>query len=191
MFETERLILRGFRDSDMDYLLKLWNNRVTQRFFYLDYVAPKGEKFVKESIKPDMEKAALHVMITSKEKKNENGEGEVMGYAALTILVPKNREGYLEIGLLPEWQSKGYGTEAMRFMVDHGFREFQLHRATLEVLEGNVAARTVYSKIGFKEEGRRRRQNWVDGHWEDVFIMGMLDDEWAEDYKQRQQQKYK
>ncbi|TFK52500.1 acyl-CoA N-acyltransferase [Heliocybe sulcata] len=147
MFETERLILRGFRDSDMDYLLKLWNNPVTQRFLYNDYIAPKGEKFAKEVIKPGIEKATLHVMITSKEKKGENGEGEVMGYAALVMLFPKNREGYLEIGLLPEWQSKGYGTEAMRFIVDHGFREFQLHRATLGVLEGNAAARAVYSKM--------------------------------------------
>jgi len=35
---------------------------------------------------------------------------------------------------------------------------------------------------GFKEEGRKRRANWVDGHWEDSFSMGVLDEEWAEMY---------
>lgn len=31
---------------------------------------------------------------------------------------------------------------------------------------------------GFKEEGRKRRCNWVEGHWEDMIYMGILDDEW-------------
>jgi RimJ/RimL family protein N-acetyltransferase len=33
---------------------------------------------------------------------------------------------------------------------------------------------------GFKEEGVRRRGNLVDGHWEDIVSMGVLDDEWLE-----------
>jgi hypothetical protein len=35
---------------------------------------------------------------------------------------------------------------------------------------------------GFKLEWRKRRGNWVDGYWEDILIMGVLDDEWAELY---------
>ncbi|KZT19509.1 acyl-CoA N-acyltransferase [Neolentinus lepideus HHB14362 ss-1] len=147
MFETDRLILRAFRESDWEYILKLWNNPTTQRFLWLDYVTPRGDKFVKDVLKPGMENATLYVIITSKDKRQANGEGEVMGYCEMAIANPKNREGHLEIGLLPEWQGMGYGTEALRFVVDHGFREFQLHRMSLGVLEGNAAARAVYTKM--------------------------------------------
>ncbi|KZT19510.1 acyl-CoA N-acyltransferase [Neolentinus lepideus HHB14362 ss-1] len=182
MFETDRLILRGFRESDVEVLLKLFNDPATQRYLWPDYLSPRGEKFVKDVLKPGMEKATLYVIITSKDK-----DGEAMGYAALTVNTPKNRDGHLEIGLLPEWQGKGYGTEALRFVVDHGFREFQLHRASLGVLEGNVAARAMYTKLGFREEGRKRQKNWVNGHWEDAIMMGMIDHEWAEWDQLRQQ----
>ncbi|KAG1854860.1 acyl-CoA N-acyltransferase, partial [Suillus subluteus] len=75
-----------------------------------------------------------------------------------------------------------WGSEATKFTVDHAFRALGVQRVSLTVLEGNEAAIAVYKKIGFKEEGRKRRANWIDGHWEDSLSMGVLDEEWAEMY---------
>lgn len=29
------------------------------------------------------------------------------------------------------------------------------------------------------EEGRKRKANWVDGKWEDIIFMAILEEEWA------------
>jgi RimJ/RimL family protein N-acetyltransferase len=35
---------------------------------------------------------------------------------------------------------------------------------------------------GFVMEGTQRKENWVDGKWEDIYTMGVLETEWAERY---------
>ncbi|KAG1743328.1 acyl-CoA N-acyltransferase [Suillus paluster] len=109
-----------------------------------------------------------------------------MGQCSIKVTEPvKNRDGLFGIGMLPKFWGKGYGTEATKFIVDHAFRVLGVQRVSLNVLEGNEAAIAVYKKckaIGFKEEGRKRRANWHDGHWEDGLSMGVLDEEWAKRY---------
>lgn len=36
------------------------------------------------------------------------------------------------------------------------------------------------SRRGFTEEGRIRKGVWIEGAWEDIILMGILDEEWAE-----------
>ncbi|EPQ54542.1 acyl-CoA N-acyltransferase [Gloeophyllum trabeum ATCC 11539] len=180
MFETDRLVLRAFRESDWEPLLRIWNDPVAQRFLWNDWVVPRGDKFVKDVLKPGMEAATLYVVITLK----ENREGEFMGWCALAQGNAKNRDAMTEIGLLREYQGKGYGTETLEFIIGYAFRNFGLHRISLGVLEGNAAARAVYKKIGFREEGATKEANWIDGGWEDAIRMSILDREWAEQHGQ-------
>lgn len=37
----------------------------------------------------------------------------------------------------------------------------------------------IYSRSGFVMEGSLRKANWADGKWEDIYEMGMLEEEWA------------
>lgn len=34
---------------------------------------------------------------------------------------------------------------------------------------------------GFKEEGRIRKGVWIEGAWEDIILMGILEEEWVSD----------
>lgn len=36
---------------------------------------------------------------------------------------------------------------------------------------------------GLVEEGRKRKANWIDGKWEDIVFMGILEEEWAAQQK--------
>ncbi|KAG1797743.1 acyl-CoA N-acyltransferase [Suillus plorans] len=94
---------------------------------------------------------------------------DYIGFCCINLLEAKNRDA--------RFWGKGYGTEAARFTVNHAFKQFGLQRIFLDITEGNARARTVYTKLGFKEEVRKRRGNWIDGHWEDIIAMGALDDE--------------
>ncbi len=81
------------------------------------------------------------------------------------------------IGRKDLW-GKGYGTEAMRLMVDYGFRQLNLNRIYLHVFETNPAGIRSYEKAGFSLEGRLREARFTDGHYIDILVMSILKSEW-------------
>ena len=81
------------------------------------------------------------------------------------------------IGDKSAW-GRGFGTEAMRRMVDHGFRNLGLHRIHLQVMVENTRGIRSYEKAGFILEGRQRDDIWKDGKFHDVLRMSILFPEW-------------
>ena len=77
-----------------------------------------------------------------------------------------------------ENQGKGIGTFAVKSIVDHAFFNLNLRRIQLEVLDYNQTAQKLYKKIGFVEEGRRRKAVYKDGQYVDEIIMGLLREEY-------------
>ena len=91
----------------------------------------------------------------------------------------RTRCATIGIALGREYIGRGYGTDAMRVIVDYGFREMGLHRIQLGVAPFNPAGIRAYEKAGFVEEGRLRESVLHDGRWYDEVLMSILDHEWA------------
>ncbi|RMG14657.1 MAG: N-acetyltransferase, partial [Planctomycetota bacterium] len=87
------------------------------------------------------------------------------------------RELGIAIGEPACW-GRGYGSEALRLVLDYAFRELEVHRVQLSVFETNTRARAAYLKVGFVEEGRLREAAFVDGRRVDVFLLSILAREW-------------
>lgn len=62
--------------------------------------------------------------------------------------------GELGIAVTAAMQDRGYGTEAVRAMVDYGRDALGLHRVFLKVFPDNARAIHVYEKCGFREYDR-------------------------------------
>jgi [ribosomal protein S5]-alanine N-acetyltransferase len=77
------------------------------------------------------------------------------------------------VGDKKSW-GKGIGSEAMRLMVEYGFRRLNLHRIYLAVFVENEAGVRLYEKVGFKVEGRFRDDMFQDGQYKDRLWMGLL-----------------
>ena len=73
-----------------------------------------------------------------------------------------------------EARGKGYGTEATRLMLDFAFTALGLHSVMLEVSEYNLAGRHAYEKAGFREIGRRRQSDLLNGHLWDLIMMDCI-----------------
>jgi RimJ/RimL family protein N-acetyltransferase len=141
MYTTERLILRGFEDRDLDNLLALRNDARVMRGVTTDPIIPRPTKY-KEFLKNLAENSTIWFTILDKETR------EFMGQCSIKWIEPiKNRDGVLGISMFPQFWGKGYGTEATTFIVDHAFRALGVQRVSLNVLEGNGAAIAVYKKM--------------------------------------------
>jgi RimJ/RimL family protein N-acetyltransferase len=69
---------------------------------------------------------------------------------------------------------RGYGREALRMLVDYGFRMQNMRKLWLEVHGSNERAIRSYRAVGFVEEGRQREQTWSGGRYEDLVLMGLF-----------------
>ena len=89
--------------------------------------------------------------------------------------------GSAHVGILigePDEWGKGYGTDAVRALVDFGFAELRLERIWLEVGTDNPRAQRSYEKAGFTQEATFRHDRWEGGRYTDGHVMSILHDEW-------------
>lgn len=89
-----------------------------------------------------------------------------------------HRFSELGIDILPAYQGRGYGSEAILWILDYAFRRANLHRVNIRAFGWNEGAIKLYKRLGFKEEGRKRDELWHEGRWWDGVEFGMLDREW-------------
>jgi RimJ/RimL family protein N-acetyltransferase len=106
-------------------------------------------------------------------------DDRLIGLIGLFANFQSHREAFMgiQIGERDYW-GKGYGTDALRVLLQYAFDELNLYRVSLSVLEGNERAMRSYEKCGFRYEGRER-QTWAyDGRRWDEIYMGLVREEW-------------
>ena len=70
--------------------------------------------------------------------------------------------------------SKGYGYDAMKTVMDYGFKKLKLRKIELKVFSYNKRAIKLYKKIGFLIEGRRLKSIFYNGNYYDEIEMGIF-----------------
>lgn len=74
-------------------------------------------------------------------------------------------------------QGQGYGTEAIRLLLDYAFGYLNFHRVSIGVVGSNERALRFYEKVGFKQEGIQRDGYYYNYRYQDFVMMSLLDDE--------------
>ncbi|KAK7690351.1 hypothetical protein QCA50_007008 [Cerrena zonata] len=157
MFLTKRLLLRPYKESDLDSMVDSLSDYETQLLASPGFHVPQGPK-TKDWFRDKLDNVALfHIVI------EEKATGDYVGWLYMVAKETKNRDAVFAIVLSSTHQNKGYGKEIMDFVVDYAFKNLALHRLSLSVFGNNPRAREVYLKAGFKEEARIRKGLWIDG----------------------------
>ena len=146
IFESENIsFVRVTESLVKDYLTMVNDIDHVARFIgrRLEPISEEKEiKWVREKL---AENAALFSML-------EKDTGAFIGNIELMDIA--DGAGELGIAVTAAMQDKGYGTEAVRAMVDYGMDTLGLHRVFLKVFPDNVRAIRVYEKCGFREYDR-------------------------------------
>lgn len=80
--------------------------------------------------------------------------------------------------ILPEYQGQGYSKKMFKLLEEFCFSYLNMNRIWLLVLESNSVARSLYKKVGFREEGRMRQAIFRAGRYQDYIMMSLLQTEW-------------
>lgn len=81
-----------------------------------------------------------------------------------------------------DFRSNGYGTEAIKMILEYGFKYLNLHSIRLDLLSINERAHKCYLKCGFKDTGANREQIFLNGKYYDKLHMDILEKEFEGEY---------
>ncbi len=102
--------------------------------------------------------------------------GEIVSILSLRGFTRKrtSHAGEMSISVKKKYWGIGIGTAMMKAMIEWAKRE-GFERIQLEVFKSNERAINLYKKMGFVEEGLKRRAvRLEDGRYEDVLVMALL-----------------
>ncbi len=102
-----------------------------------------------------------------------------VGMATLVNIDWKNRHATHGIKIARrEFRTRGVGTDTVMTIMKYAFDELQLNRLDGSWFEDNLGSQKLYTKCGWKVEGKRRQYVYKDGAYRDLVIVGVL----REDY---------
>ena len=165
--EGEKVYLSPINLDDYELYVKWLNNpRITQ---YLDcndsLITLSKEKELLEKIANE----EFSFAIIKKE------DDTLLGNVGVTKIDYKNGRATLGIFIGDEDNlSKGYGSEAIKLLIDFAFKEIRLHNIALTVFANNPRAIKAYTKCGFVEYGRRHEAIYHNGEYIDLIYMEII-----------------
>jgi RimJ/RimL family protein N-acetyltransferase len=109
-------------------------------------------------------------------------EGAVhVGNVSLDSIEPRHRTARLSI-FIGEADERGraLGSRALRLLAHHAFDHLNLNRIWCKAAADDERIERFYQRLGFRKEGVLRQHEFVDGHYVDKAIYGLLRDEFEQ-----------
>lgn len=178
VIESKRLILRSWKDQDINDLVEGLNNINVSKWMAgvpYPYTENDAKNFIERAKNLDEKsKIALAIVL----KKNN----KVIGGTEITNINKKDGTAGGGIWLNEEYQKNGYGTEAFYTKIKYAFEVLGLRRMENGYFPGNNKSERMQVKLGFKNEGVRRKKFvcLATNEYVDECITGLLKEEFNE-----------
>ncbi|WP_245583393.1 GNAT family N-acetyltransferase [Salinimicrobium terrae] len=168
--QTERLLLRKQELKDAPHLQQSRSNAQVMR--YMDSDAhddvQTSEAFILKNPKAYERKKGFFWVITSAET------GNYLGDIILRNIDRTNVRAEIGYTLMPDFWGRGYMKEAMRAVIEFGFKDLQLHSIEANINPNNTTSRELLLKMGFVKEAYFRENYYYNGKFLDSEIYSLL-----------------
>ncbi|MET3018977.1 GNAT family N-acetyltransferase [Flavobacterium hydatis] len=148
--ETQRLVLRSLENQDFELIHKLHSDPVVNSFVGRDNSSSleKAQAYIIRMNNMVAKNECIYWVITTKEN------NDLIGSACLWNFDFENK--IVEIGyeMLPDYQGKGFMTEALREVVKHAFEEINSVIITAFPSSDNVSSVSILKKLNFQHEDK-------------------------------------
>src|SRR5262249_32837251 len=89
------------------------------------------------------------------------------------------RQAEIGFTIAPQFQGRGYATEAVGRVVRFLLVEEGLHRGHASLDARNERAARLLERLGFRREGLLVQSSWWKGEWTDDLLYAVLASEWS------------
>jgi ribosomal-protein-alanine N-acetyltransferase len=173
---TERLLLREFREDDLDDVHAYAAQPEVARF--MDW-GPNGlaetETFMGLKLAEQQRWPRDEVTLAVEHL----ADARVIGSIRLAVSDRANLSGDFGYSLNRDYWRQGLATEASRAMLAAGFGVLGLHRIWAECDTANVGSYGVMARLGMRREAEFRDGRLIKGQWRDRYLYAILADEFV------------
>jgi len=170
MIRGEKVIFRAIERDDLQQL-RDWRNdpeiRTRTREFRL--LSMENQERWYKALHDDRNTIMFAVL---------DGKKSLIGVVGLTYIDWKNRRAEISIYVGDkEAQGQGYGLDALKTIMRYGFHDTNLHKLYAEIFAFNEPSVRLFEKAGFKRDGVKREDQYVDGKYWDTYAYSILEGE--------------
>jgi len=173
IIKGQKINLRTLMPKDAQSIYENVNNRDVSRYtarISYPYKLEDAQGFIKVSRKKDINQIVFG--IENPITKN------IIGIIDLTSINFHNSKGaILGYWLGKKYWGQGIMTEVVKLVLNYAFKNLKLIRVQATVMEPNKASMKVLEKCGFQHEGILRKKVCKRKRWLDIFIYGILKEE--------------
>jgi [ribosomal protein S5]-alanine N-acetyltransferase len=162
LLETDRLLLRDVRASDLDAFQAYMQPEPYWRHSPIDPPTPESvAALVNSFLRSQAQKPRMDYFLAAVDKRSD----EFVGEACLRVRSLAWRQGAVGWGVVDSRAGRGFATEIGRALLRLAFDGLNLHRVDAQCRSENQASRRIMAKIGMREEGIWRDNLLVRGAW--------------------------
>ncbi|PKO18995.1 MAG: N-acetyltransferase [Chloroflexi bacterium HGW-Chloroflexi-10] len=174
MYNGEKTTLRALRRDDLETLCRFNNDVAVELAGGGDPPMPQSLERLQAEFDQEIAKGGRDGSSFAIE-----AGGKMIGHCGLFNFneVAHTCELGITIGE-PDYWGKGYGSDAVRVLLDYAFYMRNIRKVILTVHGNNPRAIRSYEKCGFHEEGRLVQQVWSNGEYVDLVYMGVFQAAW-------------
>lgn len=105
--------------------------------------------------------------------------GRIVGVIGFQFIDWISRYAYIGYWLGEKYQGLGLMTKACQSMVSYAFDQFHINRVEIRCAVENLKSRAIPERLRFIQEGIIRDGEWLNDHYVDHVVYGMLAREWG------------
>ena len=125
-----------------------------------------------ERTAPDTPGTWLQLALTTLEA------GTIVGDCGIHFLADDERQVELGVTLSPAYHGRGLAAEAVASVLRYVFDSLGKHRARAVTDAENLAAASLFRRLGFRREAHFVEHVWYKGGWGSEFVFALLRREW-------------
>lgn len=165
-----RIHLRGFEAADIEQVFKGLSHPKIIKHYGVSYSTLEATREQMDWFeKIYKEKTGIWWAITSIQNKIE-----ILGACGFNDWNKKHHHAEMGYWLFPEYQRKGFMSEAMELIVPYGFNIMDLHRIEAVVEPENLASIWLLEKLGFMQEAVFREAELKNGKYIDLLEYALI-----------------
>ncbi len=172
---TPRLILREFREDDLDAVHAYGADPEVSRYMVWGPNTPEDTRAFLDRV---LDAQAVWPRRAVSAAVELTCGGPLIGAAELRVIDPDNRIGEFGYTFRRDAWGHGYGPEAAAALIRQGFDALGLHRITANCDVRNRRSWRAMEKLSMRREATFRKDVRVKGRWRDTYLYALLKEEW-------------
>lgn len=164
--------LRALEPEDLEFLFQIENN---EAFWEVSHTQAPFSKFL---LKQYLENAHLDIYEAKQLRLviDDKVNGKSIGMIDLFDFNPQHKRAGIGILIHPDFQQKGFASEALQLLINYCFTHLHLHQLYANITNDNTNSLHLFEKQNFKQIGIKKDWIFYNGTYKDELLFQLINE---------------